>query len=344
VVGSLSGGEQGETILNDRLEVCREIERNASASLVDLGGGAACVVFHSKLNTLDLDIVQMLDTALDRLERDFAALVIGNPAKDFSVGGNLQLLLLGAEDGRWDEVDRAVRQFQHVTLRIRRAPKPVIGAPAGRTLAGGAEVCLACARLQAAAETYMGLVETGVGLIPAGGGTMEMVKRAQARIPVEVAADLLPLVQWAFETIALAKISRSASEAQAWGYLREHDGISTNAGRLIEDAKASALAVARLGYRPSGPGRIRVVGQRGRAALWALLYNLKTGAHITPHDEVVGRKLAHVMAGGDVPEGAWVSEEYLLDLEREAYLSLLGEAKTQERIRHLLRTGTPLRN
>ncbi len=322
----------------------REIERTPAASLLDLGDGVACVALHSKLNTIDLDTIRLLDTALGRLEHDFDALVIGTQGKDFSVGGNLQLLLLGAEEGRWEELDHAVRQFQQTTQRIRRSSKPVVGAPAGRTLAGGAELCLACARLQAAAETYMGLVETGVGLIPAGGGTMEVVKRIQARIPSEVSADLLPFVQWSFQTIARARVSQSALEAQEWGYLREGDGITMNPDRLIQDAKERALAAARLGYRPPVASRIRVVGERGRSALWSMLYQLKTGGHITAHDEVVGRKLASIMAGGDVPEGTWVSEEYLLDLERDAFLSLLGEAKTQERIRHLLRTGNPLCN
>lgn len=332
------------TILARHSTVGREISRSASASLIDLGDGAAYVAFHSKLNTIDLDIVRTLDAALDRLEREFEVLVIGTPAKDFSVGGNLKLLLLGAEQGRWEELDRALRQFQDTTLRIRRAPKPVVGAPVGRTLAGGAELCLACPRLQAAAETYMGLVETAVGLIPAGGGTMEMVQRVSSRIPDEVSADLLPLVQWAFETIARARVSRSAGEARGWGYLREHDGMTMDPARLIQDAKDAALAMARPAYRPPARSRIRVVGQRGRAALEATLYHLKAGGHITAHDELVGRKLSHVMSGGDVPEGVWVSEEYLLGLEREGYLSLLGEAKTQERIRHLLQTGTPLHN
>lgn len=321
----------------------REVERNPAASLLDLGDGIACVTLHSKLNTIDLDTIRLLDIALDRLEHDFDALVIGTAARDFSVGGNLESILRGAEEGRWQELDHAVRRFQQITQRIRHAAKPVIGAPTGRTLAGGAEICLACARVQAAAETYMGLVETGVGLIPAGGGTMEVVKRIQARIPSAVSADLLPLVQWSFETIARARISRSALEAQEWGYLREHDGITMAADRVLHDAKAAA-DLARLGYREPLPAPIRVVGQRGRAALETMLYLLRTGGHITPYDEVVGRKLAQVMAGGDVPEGTSVSEEYLLDLEREAFLSLLGEARTQQRIRSLLQTGTPLRN
>jgi 3-hydroxyacyl-CoA dehydrogenase len=190
--------------------------------------------------------------------------------------------------------------------RIRYARKPVLAAPTGRTLAGGAEICLACARMQAAAETYMGLVETGVGLIPAGGGTTEMVRRAQARIPAEVTADMVPLLRWAFETVALAKVSRSAHEAQRLGYLRDSDGISMNTDRVIQDAKDAALVMARVGYRPRLPERVRVVGQRGRAALESLLYILKTGGHITAYDAVVGRKLAYVMAGATSPkEPGW---------------------------------------
>jgi len=336
--------EPGVLILADLARAGREIERNPDASLIDLGDGVACVEFHSRLNTIGAGAIRVLDAALDRLERGFDALVIRSGARDFSPRANLQHLLSEAEDGAWEELDRAVRRFQQITGRIRRAPKPVVGAPAGRTLAGGAEICLACARLQAAAETSMGLVEPQVGLIPAGGGTMEMVKRVQARIPAEVTADLLPLVHWVFETIARAKTSQSALDARRLGYLRESDGITMDVDRLIQDAKEAALAIVRLGYRPPLPPRIRVGGGRVRSALHALLYVLKTGGHITPYDEVVGRRLAHVMAGGGIPEGAWVSEDYLLDLEREAFLGLLGEAKTRERIRHMLRTGKPLRN
>ncbi len=334
----------GVLVLADLKHSGRIVARNPDATLVDLGDGVACVEFHSKVNTIGADTMRMLHTALDRLEQDFDALVIGNQARDFSAGANLMLLLLEAQEGNWEDLDLAVRQFQALIQRIRYARKPVVAAPTGRTLAGGAEICLACARMQAAAETYIGLVETGVGLIPAGGGTTEMVRRAQARIPAEVTADMAPLLRWAFETVALAKVSRSAHEAQRLGYLRDSDGISMNTDRVIQDAKDAALAMARVGYRPRLPERVRVVGQRGRAALESLLYILKTGGHITAYDEVVGRKLAYVMAGGDVPEGTWVEEEYLLGLEREAFVSLLGEPKTLDRMRHILQTGKPLRN
>ncbi len=334
----------GLIILADLTAGGAVVARNPDASLIDLGDGVACVEFHSKLNTIGEGTGVMLRQGLDRLETDFDALVIGNQARDFSAGANLMWLLLEAQDGNWEDLDLAIRQFQDLMQRIRYARRPVVGAPAGRTLAGGAEICLACARVQAAAETYMGLVETGVGLIPAGTGTTEMIRRAQARIPAEVTADQVPLLRWTYETVALAKVSRSAHEAQRMGYLRDADGISMNTDRAIADAKAAALALVRLGHRPKLPEPIRVTGGRGRAALESLLYILKTGGHITAYDEVVGRKLAHVMAGGVVPEGSWVADEYLLELEREAFLSLLGQPQTLERMRHTLQTGKPLRN
>ncbi len=336
--------EAGVPALADPARVGRRIEQTAGASLLDIGDGVACVELHSKLNTIGPDTVRMLDVALDHLEREFDALVIATPARDFSAGADLRRLLALAEEGNWHELDRAVRWFQQVMQRIRRASKPVVGAATGRTLAAGAEICLACGRVQAAAETYMGLVEPRVGLIPAGGGTMEMVRRAQAGIPPAVAADLLPFVRRGFETIARATTSQSALEAQRLGYLRESDGITMNGHRVIQEAKDAAVAMVRLNHRASVASPIRVGGDRVRSALRAMLYILKAGGHITPHDELVGQRLAHVMAGGDVPEGTWVAAEYLLDLEREAFLGLLGEGKTRDRIRHMLQTGKPLQN
>ena len=336
--------EDGVPDLLDPARDGHRIEHTAEASLLDIGDGVACLELHSKLNTIGRDTVRMLDAALDRVEREFEALVIATRARDFSAGADLSGLLALADQGNWHELDRAVRWFQQVVQRIRRAPTLVVGAATGKTLAAGAEICLACARVQAAAETYMGLVEPRMGLIPAGGGTMEMVKRVQAGIPSGVAADLLPFVRWTFEIIAGARTSQSALEAQRLGFLRASDGITMNARRVRQDAKQAALAMARLDSRPSVQSSIRVGGDRVRAALRAMLYIAKTGGHITAHDEVVGQRLAHVMAGGDVPEGSWVSEDYLLDLEREALLGLLGEAKTRDRIRHMVQTGKPLQN
>jgi 3-hydroxyacyl-CoA dehydrogenase len=334
----------GVLVLADLAAAGRAIERTAAASLIDLGDGVACLALHSGTGTFGPDVLRLLDGALDRLERDLEALVIGTQARDFSAGADLRRLLAASDAGHWAALEQAIRQFQQLVQRVRRSPRPVVGAPTGRALGRGAELCLACARLQAAAETSMGLADSQVGLIPAGGGTMEMARRAQARIPREVAADLLPLLRWVFETILGARVSRSALEARQLGYLRDADGITMDPDRLIQDARDAALGMARLGYRSPPPSPIRVGGERVRAALYTLLRNLRTAGHITAYDEVVGRRLAHVLAGGGVPDGTWVSEEYLLDLEREAFLGLLGEAGTRERIRHMVETGKPLRN
>lgn len=322
----------------------RVVASNSGASLIDLGDGIACLEFHSKLNTIGEDTIRMISRGLEELQRHFDGLVIGNQARDFSAGANLMLILLEAQEGNWDELDPAVRQFQHVNLALRYSPRPVVAAPFGRTLGGGCEICLACARTQAAAETYMGLVETGAGLIPAGGGTTETVRRATARLPEGVDADPFPLLRWAFETIATARVSTSAEEARALGFLREGDGISMNSDRLIQDAKDSCLALVRAGYQPPLRQSIRVVGERGLAAIETYLYLMRTAGYLSEYDAFLGGKLAHVMCGGHVPYGTEVSEEYLHDLEREAFLSLAGQPKTQERMRHILQTGRPLRN
>ena len=322
----------------------RTVEGNAGASLIDLGDGVACLEFHSKMNAIGEDIIVMTRRALERVRSDFDALVIGNQGSDFCVGANLMLILMEAQEGNWEDLDLVVRQFQGATMELRRSVAPVIAAPFGRTLGGGVEFCLGCAHIQAAAETYMGLVEAGVGLIPAGGGTMEMTKRVAAAAPEDSSADLLPLLRKAFESIAMAKVSISGEDARRLGYLRPSDGVTVNGDLLLSDAKAAALALVRGNYRPPQPGLIRVIGSRGFAAIESLLYIMRTGGYITDHDIVVSRKLGFIMCGGDVPEGTRVSEEYLLDLEREAFLSLLGMPATLDRIRHMLQTGKPLRN
>ncbi|MDR7550613.1 MAG: 3-hydroxyacyl-CoA dehydrogenase/enoyl-CoA hydratase family protein [Armatimonadota bacterium] len=322
----------------------RTVEENAGASLVDLGDGILCLEFHTKLNIIGEDILRMGFRALERLRTDFDGLVIGTQGADFSAGANLMLLLLEAQEGNWEELDLAVRQFQGLMMALRRFPAPVVCAPLGRTLAGGVEFCMASTHVQAAAETYMGMVEPAVGLIPAAGGTMEMAKRAAERCPDDAQADLLPILRWAFETIAMAKVSTSAEDARRLGLLRPSDGITINGDLLLADAKAAALALVRSHYRPAPPAPIRVVGQRGLAAIESMLHIMRSGHHITDHDVTVSRRLAYVLCGGRVPEGTRVSAEYLLDLEREAFLSLLGMPQTQDRIRHMLETGKPLRN
>lgn len=334
----------GVLVLADVHTQGRVVASNPDASLIDLGDGIACLEFHSKLNTIGEDTIRMLYRSLDEVRRGFDGLVIGNQGREFSAGANLMLLLLEAQEGNWEELDLVVRQFQRANLAVRYFEHPTVAAPFGRVLAGGCEVCLPCARIQAAAETYIGLVETGVGLIPAGGGTTEMVRRVTTRLPEGVDADLFPMARSAFETIALAKVSTSAEEARTLGYLRECDGISMNGDHLMQDAKEGCLALVRAGHRPPLRHPIRVAGERGLAAFEAYLYLMQTAGQISEYDAFVGKKLAYVICGGRVSYGSEVSEEYMHDLEREAFLSLLGQPKTQERMRHTLQTGRPLRN
>jgi 3-hydroxyacyl-CoA dehydrogenase len=322
----------------------RVVEKNAGASLVDLGDGIGCLEFHTKVNAIGDDIVAMGYRALERLRTDFDGLVIGNQGPDFCAGANIMLMLLEAQEGNWDDLDFAVRRFQGWLMAMRRSPAPIVVAPFGRTLGGGVEICFAASHVQAAAETYMGMVEPGVGLIPAGGGCMEMARRVAARVPDEAPADLLPFLRWAFETIAMVKVATSAEEARRLGLLRPSDGITVNGDFLLTDAKTAALGLVQSYYRPAPERPITVLGSRGIAAVESILYIMRTGNHITDHDVTVSRKLGHVLCGGPVPEGTKVSAEHLLDLEREAFLSLLGEPATQDRIRHMLQTGRPLRN
>lgn len=334
----------GVIVLAERKSRGAVVTSNPGASLVDLEDGVGCVEFHSKMNAIGEDIVSMIQRALREAETRFDALVIGNQGQDFSVGANLMFLLIEAQDQNWEDLDLAVRTFQRVNQAIKYFPKPIVIAPHSRVLGGGCEIVLHAPRVQAAMETYMGLVEIGVGLIPAGGGVKEVALRVADRVPEDVPGDLYPLVRWAFENIALAKVGTSAEECRRLGYLRDGDGISMNPDRLIADAKRAALAMAQTGYRPPLRRKFRVGGERVRAALYAGLYNFRIGGHISDYDEHIARKLAYVITGGDVPDGAWVTEDHVLDLEREAFLSLLGQRKTHERIKHILDKGRPLRN
>ena len=322
----------------------RIVRRNAGASLVDLGDGVLAVEFHSKMNAIGGDTIQMLHAGVKEASTNFTALVVGNEAPNFSVGANVMLLLLEAQEGNWDEIDLMLRAFQGATQALRYASVPVVVCPAGMTLGGGCEISLHGDRAQASAEAYMGLVEVGVGLIPAGGGCKEMLARSVDHLPGPH-ADLLPFVQRVFETIGFAKVSASAPDARRLGLLREADTITMNRDRLIADAKAVALERAREGYRPPAPRTAIPVGGGG------VLAALKLGVHlawragrISDHDALVGRTLATILAGGSLPHQTTVSEQYLLDLEREAFLKLCGEAKTLERIQYTLKTGKTLRN
>lgn len=338
--------ERPEIILLPALhERERVVARNAGASLVDLGDGVACLEFHSKSNAIGPDIVQMTRTSLELCAERFDALVIGNQGKHFCVGANLMALLFEAQDENWDEIDLMVRAFQHASMGIKLFEKPVVAAPFAMTLGGGCEVCLHTAKIRAAAETYIGLPEVGVGLIPAGGGCKEMLLRSMEGIPAEVEVDLLPFFRHAFETIAFGKVSTSAKDAQRLGYLRPTDRFVMNQDRLLYEAKQTALAMVADGYAAARPkDDITVLGERAIAAVETQLYNMKSGGYISDHDELIARKLASILAGGRVTPGTMVTEQYLLDLEREAFLSLCGERKSQERMQHMLRTGKPLRN
>lgn len=317
---------------------------NPGASLVDLGDGVLCLEWHAPKQAIGPDVIAMMEQAADEVEARWEALVIGHEGRHFCVGANLMLMLMEAEDENWDEIDAMVRRFQQAVLRLKYLRKPVVAAPFGMTLGGGLEVCFAAARVQAAAEAYLGLVETGVGLIPAGGGTKEMALRAASRIPPGVEVRLDPFLRFAFETVALAKVSTSAQDAKRLGYLRAEDGVTFDRDRLLYDAKQAALGLARSGYRPPRPARIPVGGEPAAAALKVGVADMHLAGRITDHDVKIAHHLIRVMTGGDLPRGTEVPESYLLDLEREAFLSLIGEEKTRQRMRHMLATGKPLRN
>ncbi len=318
------------------------VKKNAGASLIDLGDGVLGVEFHSKMNAIGGDTIQMLQAGVKEATSNFRALVVGNDAPNFSAGANLMLLLLEAQEGNWDEIDLMVRAFQGATMALKYAAVPVVVAPAALTLGGGCEVALHGDRVQAAAETYMGLVEVGVGLIPAGGGTKEMLARAMEM--ASAGADPLPHVQRVFETIGFGKVSTSGPDAARIGYLRSVDGITMNRERLISDAKAVALARAEE-FVPARPRtNIPVGGDTVQAALKLGVHLAWRAGRLTDHDVRIGRALARILAGGDRPHAGTATEQQLLDLEREAFLGLCGQRATQERIAHTLKTGKTLRN
>jgi 3-hydroxyacyl-CoA dehydrogenase len=328
-------------ILSSARDAERVVKRNAGASLIDLGDGVLCCEFHSKMNAIGGDTLQMLQAGVKEAAANHHALVVGNEAVHFSAGANLMLLLLEAQEGNWDEIDMMVRAFQSATMALKTSPVPVVAAPAGMALGGGCEIVLHVDRVQAAAECYIGLVEVGVGLIPAGGGTKEMLARAMEDAPGN--ADPLPFVQRVFETIGFGKVSTSGPDAKRLGYLRDVDGITMNRERVIADAKAAALARA-PGYTPAQPRTVPVGGEGILAALKLGVHLAWRAGRISDHDALIGRKLAWILAGGNLSHPSVLSEQQLLDLEREAFLSLCGERKTQERIAYTLKTGKTLRN
>ncbi len=335
---------QGILVLKSLAERSQVVERNAGASLVDLGDGVLCCEFHSKMNALGGDTFAMLQSGLRRLQSDFDAMLVANQGEHFSAGANLMLLLVAAQEQDWDEIQLAVRQFQRVNQAIRYAPKPVVAAPHGMTLGGGCELSLHAARRHVAAETYMGLVETGVGLIPAGGGCKEMLIRSGLAASAGSDLDLFQHLRPIFENIAMAKVGTSAAETRRLGYLDGADPIAMNGDRLVAQAKQTALSLARAGYHPPAAPAIRVLGEEFFTAARLAIHMMLRAEYISEYDAVVARKLGYVLAGGSLTSPQTVSESYILDLEREAFVSLCGERKTQERIAHTLKTGKPLRN
>ncbi len=316
---------------------------NAGASLIDIGDGVACLEFHSPNNAIGADILMMIQKSIEEVRQHYDGLVIANEGKNFCVGANLMLLLMEAQDEEWDEVDLIIRLFQDTMLKLKHFEKPVVAAPHRMTLGGGVEVCMPADRVCALAETYYGLVEVGVGLIPAGGGCKELALRVSQKA-VHPHVDLQPFVNHAFETIGKAKVSTSAYDAKRLGLLQAQDRVVMHPDHLIYEAKQSILQLVQSGYSPVSSEVIQVVGRDGKAVLQLAAYDMRQAGYISEHDELIARKLAHVLTGGDVPAGSRVSEQYLLDLEREAFLSLCGEPKTQARMQHMLTKGKPLRN
>jgi 3-hydroxyacyl-CoA dehydrogenase len=324
----------------------KEIKRNAGASLIDLGEGVVCLEFHSKMNTIGADTVEMAHAGLKLLNDGFEAMVIGNQGANFCVGANLMLLLVGAQEGEWEEIHEAVRAFQNANMALKYALKPVVAAPFGLTLGGGVEMVLHAARIRAAAETYMGLVEFGVGLVPAGGGAKEMLIRAMDAVPPDPEADPFLYLKEVFLNIGMAKVSTSAEEARKLRYLSARDSISMNRDRQIADAKQVALDLVKLGYRPAKPrDDILAPGQAAFTKMKLGLHLMRRAEYISDYDVVVATHLARILSGGgEFTSPQRVSEQYLLDLEREVFVSLCGEKKTQERMQYMLKKGKPLRN
>jgi 3-hydroxyacyl-CoA dehydrogenase len=336
----------GTIILKSVKDRTAVIKKNSGASLIDLGDGVACLEFHSKMNAIGGDTLQMLKASLAEVEKNFVGLVVGNQGPNFCVGANIMLMLMEAQEENWEELDLIGRAFQNSVMSLRYSPKPVVVAPFQMVFGGGCEMVLHADRVRAAAETYIGLVEAGVGIIPAGGGTKEMLVRALDSIPKNMDdADPFPFVKRAFETIALAKVATSAEEARGLGFLSADDTISMNADRLIADAKKEVLALSASGYvQPQQRTDILALGLPALATFKLGIHQMKRAGYISDHDALIGEKLARILTGGDLNHETRVSEAYILDLEREAFLSLVGTRKTQERMAHMLKTGKPLRN
>ncbi len=319
------------------------VRKSPRASLIDLGDGVLCLEFHAKMNTIGDDTLQMIREALQVVRSDFAGMVIGNQGANFSAGADLVQILRKARERKWKEIDSMIRLFQTANMEIKYSPCPVVVAPFGLTLGGGCEIALHASAVQASAETYMGLVELGVGLIPAAGGTKEMVLRSLERSGPE--QELFPCLRTSFETIARAKVSSSGLEARSLGFIRSGDAITMNPDRLMADAKGRVQTLVRQGFqKPDPPQAVPALGRPALSTLKVGMHQLLRGAYISPYDYHMGSKLARTLCGGDCSSPRYVNEQYFLDLERETFLSLCGERKSQDRIQYMLQRGKPLRN
>ncbi len=322
------------------------IKKNSGASLIDLGDGVLVLEFHSQSNALGLDSIQMINYAIDEIEKnpEYKGLVIGNQGKNFCVGANIGLMLMEAQDDNFFELDMVIKQFQNMAMKIKYSEKPVVTAPFQMAVGGGAEVTLPAAAVQASQEAYIGLVEVGVGLIPGGGGTKELYLKMLRGMPKGLNFDLQQVTNAVFERIATAQVATSAEEARELGYLDNNDGISVNPDHLLYDAKQKVLSLAMAGYKAPQREKIPVVGDAGYATMLLGAEGLRLSGYASDHDLKIAEKLAYVLSGGRIKEGSYIDEQVMLDLEREAFLSLIAEPKTQMRMQHMLLKGKPLRN
>ncbi len=327
--------------LKDLRGTKKEVSKNAGASLFDIGDGVGLVEFHTKMNALDDDISAIVTEAMDRLQSDFDGLVVGNEGEHFSAGANLFMVVVAAQQGMWDQLDGAIRRLQNMNMRMRYSPKPIVVAPVGYALGGGCEITMHASRVVAAAETYIGLVELGAGV---GAGTKEYMRRIINPAMRVENVEPFPFIQKAFLQIGQAKVATSAEEARGMGILNPQDRVVVNRDHLLTEAKKEVLHLVASGYRPPAPELIYAAGRDMFGAMKVGAWAFKEGKYITEYDAHIATKLARIIAGGDITKPTWVSEQYILDLEREAFLSLCGEEKTQARMWSILQTGKPLRN
>jgi 3-hydroxyacyl-CoA dehydrogenase len=352
--GRLWDAQKGEYVQRqtDPREITWEVMRkgsgpvlkNAGAEAWDLGDGVLGLTFKTKANSLDADVIKMLHEATARAEQEFQAMIIWNQGEFFSVGANLFAVVVAAAQKQWDGLREMIKGYQYATQRMKYATVPVVAAPYNMTLGGGLELCFGCDAVQAAAETYAGLVEVGVGLIPGGAGTLNMLWRALEGIPEGTEVDTYAYVTQVFKNIALAKVATSAEEAKAFGYFRATDGVSFDRARQLHETKQRALALANAGYHPPTPRAYKLPGENGIATLKMMVNTLVAGKYATEHDAKIAMKLATVLCGGTSGSTHAVTEDEILDLEREAFLSLCGEPLSQARMQYMLQNNKPLRN